>query len=305
MFRKTYQILSSKELAAILFACICFASIPGTFTDDKSSYSTPVFRAILWLAGINLTACTLLRLKTLSKPVIIMHCGVLLTLAGAVVSSYGFVATVNIYEGTKVDKVYRWDSKEDASIGMDITLKKVNVEYYPIPVQVGVLKGKEKVGLFTLRTGEGFRLDDYFIRIDALEFPAENLKIGLFRQGNIIGYFETSGNRRLPQDFPYEFVLVAYKNPALKRTWVDLMLSSGDEILAEGASEVNSPFKRGNLKFHHVSIDRDQYGINFAGIQIVSDPGRPYVFSGFCIIGVGTLLYLIRRLYGHKRHIVS
>jgi len=34
----------------------------------------------------------------------------------------------------------------------------------------------------------------------------------------------------------------------------------------------------------------------FAGIQIVRDPGKTYVFSGFAIMGLGAALFLMKRL---------
>jgi len=78
------------------------------------------------------------------------------------------------------------------------------------------------------------------------------------------------------------------------------MLSKGAEILAEGSSEVNKPLKWEGLSFYHTRADVDQYGMPFAGIQITRDPGRPFVFFGFAIMGFGAAAYIMRRLYGFK-----
>jgi len=291
------RFLSSRELATGLFIVICLYAIPGTFAEKREIYSSPVFKTLVGLIGLNLLLCTLQRIKTLSKPVLIMHSGVIFTLAGSVVSSLGFMATVNIYEGTAAEKVYRWDIRDDVSMGMDLTVKKINFEYYPISVKVGILKKGEKDGLFTLKTGETFNLKNYSVRVDELEFPSENLKLSVFNQGHFIGSADTSGENNLPDDFHYQFVLVAYKNPSLKRSWVDLMLSKNSTIIAEGTSEVNRPFIWKGFNFFYVKSERDRYGMPFAGIQITKDPGKPFVYFGFCITGIGVMLYTVRRLW--------
>lgn len=299
-FKWPYRILASKELAVGLFIAICLFAVPGTFIEKKDIYSSPVFVTLLGLTGLNLFLCTLQRVKTLSRPVLVLHSGVFVTLLGSVISSFGFIATVNIYEGGTVDRVYRWDIRDDSLLEMNLTVKKINREFYPVPVKVGVLKDGKKSGLFVLRTGESFNLEHYRIKVDTFEVPDNNLKISVFNQGHFIGFADTSGGTGLPSDFPYEFKLVAFKTPSLKRIWVDLMLSKGAEILAEGSSEVNKPLKWEGLSFYHTRADVDQYGMPFAGIQVTRDPGRPFVFFGFAIMGFGAAAYIMRRLYGFK-----
>ncbi len=291
-----HHLLASKGLALGLFGVLCLILIPWAFTEEINIYFSRISRIILGLIGLNLLLCTLQRVKTLPKSILIMHLGAIFTLMGSLIGIFGFVTTVNIYEGTTVDKVYRWDIKEDVPLGMELTVKKINVEYYPIPVKVGVLRGGEKAGLFTLKTGESFDLEGYQIKAETLEFPSESLKLSIFNQGHFIGSFETSGGRDIPSDFPYEFVLVAFRNPSLKRMWVDLRLSEGSEVIAEGTSEVNSPFSWKGLRFHHTQFARDPFGIPFVGIQITKDPGRPFIFFGFGIMGLGSVLYLLKRV---------
>jgi hypothetical protein len=295
-----YHFLASKGLALSLFGVLCLILIPWTLSEGTSIYLTGILRGIFGLIGVNLLLCTLGRIKTLAKPILIMHLGTILTLFGTVIGFWGYLATVNIYEGTTVDKVYRWDIDQDIPLGMELTLKKINMEYYPVPVKVGVLKGSEKVGLFTLKTGESFNVRGYEIRAEALEFPSESLRLSVFNSGHFIGSADTSGNRNLAPDFPYQFVLVAFKNPSLKRMWLDLTLSKGSGIIAEGTSEVNSPFLWEGLRFYNTQVAIDPYGLPFAGIQITKDPGRPFIFFGFGIMGLGSILYFIKRVYGPK-----
>jgi len=303
-FRWLYHFLASKEVAAFLFAALCIVLVPLTVMEEHSHYLGVLIDVILGLTGLNLLLCTLQRVRTLSRPTLIIHLGVIVTLVGSVISSFGFLATVNIYEGNSVDKVYRWDTKEDVPLGVEVGVKKVNMEYYPVPVKVGVLQGNEKVGLFELKTGESFTLGNYVIKADSLEFPSEVLKLSVTNRIGFVGSTDTSGMRNLPQDFPYSFVLVAFKDPDLKKMWVDLSLSKGSRVISKGTSEVNSPFSWEGLNFYHTRVDRDAYGIPYAGIQITRDPGRPYVYAGFIMLGLGSLLYLVthlRRLYRQGR----
>jgi len=296
--KKKISWLASTECAVVLFLAIAALAIPGTFTESRTIYSSPPFLLLLGCFGLNLALCTIKRLKTLSKPVLVMHGGVLLTLAGCIATSFGYVATVNVYEGDSVDQVYRWDREQDVPLGVGLMVKKVNREFYPIPVKVGVLRGEQKEGLFVLKTGESFDLKNYRVKVDSLEFPAETLKLSVFDQGRLIGSCDTAGTSTLPPGFPYAFKLVAYQNPSLKRLWVDLALANGSEKLVEGTSEVNSPFQWNGLYFYNTRVDRDAAGAVYAGIQIVRDPGRPYVFAGFAIMGLGAVLSFIRRFYG-------
>ncbi len=296
---RLYRFLTSTELAVLLFLAICLLAIPGTFSETRKIYSSPLFTALLGLIGVITTVCSVKRIKTLPAPVLIIHGGVVLTLAGGVMSSFGFVATANIYEGTGVSEAYRWDKQADTPLGIDLAVDRINTEFYPVPVKVGVLKGGEKFALFTIRTGESFKVGEYMVAAGDLDLAAKNLRLTVSDRDRIIGIADTSGRGELPADFPYAFRLVSFKNPAMKRMWVDLRLSRDSRTIAEGSSEVNRPFQWGGLDYYHVQTDRDAAGRAFAGIQIVRDPGRPLVFAGFAVVGLGAVLTFARRFYGH------
>ncbi len=296
-----YEFLASRNFALVLFGVSCIVFIGTSIASQKKAFETPVHNILLGLIGLNLLLCTMLRIRTLSRPVLIMHAGVFLTLIGGLIGALGFTATVNTYEKEPVDRVYRWDKKEDVPLDFGLIVTKIHTLYYPIPVKVGVLRGNEKVGLFTLRTGEDFNVDGYTVRADNMEMPAEILHLTVFDQGRFLCEADTSGADTLPAGFPYSFVLVAYKNPVLKRTWIDLMLTHGSEILAEGESEVNSPFTWNGLYFYHTQNDVDPYGNLYAGVQIVKDPGRPVVFTGFGVILIGLLFWLYKKFHGRPK----
>lgn len=297
MLKRTVRFLSSTELAVLLFLAVSLLAIPGTLTENRTFYANPLFLGLLGALALNLVFCTVRRFRAISLPVLILHLGVLVVCGGVVARSFGYVATVNVYEGTSVDRVYRWDLQREMPLGAELAIRRINREYYPIPVKVGVLKGERKDSLQTLRTGGSFALGPYRVRVDALEFPAEVLKLSVFEGERLLGSCDTAGGRSLPAGFPYSFKLVAFQNPVLKRMWVDLALSRDSRAVTNGTAEVNAPFIWNDLYFYNTLVDVDSAGMAFAGIQVVKDPGRPAVFAGFAIMGVGAVLSFVRRLF--------
>lgn len=297
--KKGLKFLASTELAVALFLVISLAAIPGTLSEARTFYSSPPFRLLLGLFGVNLLLCTYRRFASISRPVLVLHVGVIVTLLGCVLATFGFVATVNMYEGTTVDQFYRWDTKLDAPLGMNLSLKKINLEFYPMPVKIGVLKGQNKEKLVELKTGQSFDLYDYRVAVGSAENKSENLKLSVFEKDKLIGTYNTlSGATDLPAGFPYSFKLVAYVTPQLKRQWVDLVLKDATGAVTEGTAEVNGPLQWHGFYFYNTQLSVDPAGTQYAGIQIVRDPGRWLVFTGMVIVAIGAFMATFRRLYG-------
>lgn len=296
-----YRALASKELAAVLFLVLCVTLIPGTFDKTQQIQLGWINRIVFCLMAMNLLLCTARRIRTLAKPVLVMHMGALMVIGGAVISSFGYVATVNIYEGQSTSTAYRWDAGKDMPLGFDLSVRKIHKEFYPVPVRVGVLRGEEKFALFELKTSESFKLDNYTIRAVSLEMPAEVLSLEVKEGDRVIGSVKTEGQRDLPPDFPFDFRLVAFRNPSIKMGGIDLQISRNDTVLAEGRAQVNSPLTWEKTSFYNTLLDSDEFGMPFAGIQITNDPGRPYVYAGFAVTGIGAVMFFLRRARGINR----
>jgi len=287
--------LASKDLALWLILFFCLSLIPGTFAEANFRLSI-LSSVILACFTLNLALCTLRRIRSLAKPVLIMHIGTLLILAGGVVGSFGFVATTNVYEGTRVSTAYRWDIEKDIPLGVDLFVKKINIEYYPVPVRVGVLKSGEKVGLFELKTGESFNVGQYRVTATSLQYPSDSLNLTVFQGDQLVGRVNTEGDKDLPEDFPYDFKLVANKNPHMKKIGIDMEISRGSDVMAAGTVEINRPLTFETLSFYNTETGVDKHGLQYAGIQITKDPGRPYVFFGFLVMGIGSIMWGYRKI---------
>lgn len=296
-----YRYLSSKILTLSLFGLLIVVLVPKTLVSKKVFFLDGAVSALLAAIGINLVFCTIRRFKAISVAVLIVHLGIFVVLAGALISARGYVATVNVYEGGFTDTFYRWDLEKDIQPGFTLGIDKIHQSYYPVGVKVGVLRGKEKAGLFTLKTGESFTIDGYRIGVGALDMSSGSLTLQVHdSNARLIGSYDTRRDRGLPPGFPYAFKLVAFQNPVLKRVWTDLRLLRDNRVVARGVSEVNHPFTWNGLRFFTTRIDVDDAGMPYVGIQIIRDPGVSWVYGGFILICLGVLACL-RQFIGRGR----
>lgn len=296
-FSRVFGFISSTELAVALFLGIAAAAIPGTLSEQRSFYSSPYFIALLGAFGCNLACCTAYRFRSISWPVLVVHAGVIVTLAGCVVKASGFVATVNTYENNPVTSFYRWDLDQDVNLGFSVIVRSINREFYPVPLKIGVRRNGKNENLYTISTGESFLCGGYRVEARKLDIADKSAELAVYQREQRIGSYQTASRTSdLPAGFPYAFELVAYKTPKLKNEWVELAILQDGRIVAEGTSGVNSPMAWNNLALYNPRNNVDRNGIPYAGIQVVRDPGMPVVFAGLVLMGLGTLASSYRRL---------
>ncbi len=296
--KKAIQWLSSTELSLILFGLLAAAALPGTLLkDQRGYYHHPLFTLLLVLFGLHLTLCTIRRWRSLAATTLIVHAGVLIVLAGGVLTATGYVATINIYEGESSSNVYRWDLQKDVPFGKEIRVARIHTEFHPTPLQIGVMKGDEKYSLKTLSTGESFRLDNYTVRADRFDPWKETVSLTVTQGNTPLGTADTSGATTLPSGFPFSFKLVAFKDAVIKRFWVDLeLLENGRRVMA-GTTEVNRPLNWNGLDFFNTQISLDDEKRPYAGLQIVRDPGKYVVYAGMTILSLGAVAAWYRRFF--------
>jgi len=293
---KVIQWLSSTQLSLTLFGLLAVAAIPGTLLkSSREYYNHPLFQVILFAFALHLAICTAKRWKTLSRPTLIVHAGVLIILAGAFLTGQGYVATINIYEGGSSHTVYRWDLQKDILFNQEIRVKKINTEFNPVPLRIGVMKGAEKHALKTVKTGESFPLDGYSIKAERFDPWREVVTITVMKDSKLIGSADTLGISSLPADFPFSFKLVAFQDAVIKRFWIDLEFLENGHVVTSGITEINHPFNWNGLDFFNTEISLDAEKRAYAGIQIVNDPGKRVVYSGMFILSVGTIAAWYRR----------
>jgi hypothetical protein len=281
LLKNVLDLFTSTRVVLTLFALLVCFLVPLTIFNEFRPILIKPVKIILALICANLMACTLSRLKSLRRSTLVIHLGSIIVLTGSQISTLGFVATVNIYEGSTIDTVFNWDVKQDVPLGYDLRVDKISMSLYPVGIKVGVLKN----GLFEEYRIQVLRLDPL---TKVLYLSVESL------EGKVIGTMSTKGQKNLPPDFPLDFKLVAFQDPQVKRMWVDLKLLKNGKTIVSGASEVNHPLRWQGMKFFLTQITADDMGRPYAGIQISKDPGVPYVYGGFAVLFLGLLLALKR-----------
>ena len=286
---------TSTRVVLALFALLICLLVPSTFVPVLAPVLLKPVKIILAILGLNLVVCTLRRLKTLRISTLIIHLGSLVILAGGLISTFGFVATVNVYEDSSTGTVFNWDVEKEVPLGFDLRVARINTAFHPVDVKVGVLKNGRKGQLVVTRTGDFFVFEGYRVQVLALDPRTKELELAIHSpDGKQVGTLSTSGRKELPPGFPLDFQLVAFKDPAIKRVWADLELRKNGEVVAAGTSEVNRPLRWQSMQFFLTRVDADRSGRRYAGIQISRDPGIPSVYAGFAILCLGLLLALKR-----------
>ena len=294
--KKAIEWLASTQLSLILFGLLAATSIPGTLLkSQRDYYSHPAFTLLLGAFTLHLAICTVKRWQSLSRSTLIVHSGVLITIVGAILTGTGYVATVNIYEGETTGSVYRWDLKQDIAATNGIRIKKINTEFHPVPLKIGVLKGDRKYDLKTLKTGETFQLDEYSVKADRFDPWREAVTLNIMKGSQIIGSADTLGITNTPEGFPYSFKLVAFQTAVIKRFWVDMELLDNGHVVTSGITEINHPFSWNGVDYFNTEVSIDEEKRPYAGIQLVRDPGKYVVYFGMFILSVGTIAAWYRR----------
>lgn len=293
---KALEWLASTQLSLILFGLLAVTTIPGTMMESQREYySHPVFVMLLSAFGFHLAICTGKRWQSLSRSTLAVHAGVLVIMGGALLTGTGYVATINIYEGESSATVFRWDTQRDTPFGHDIRIRKINIEYHPTPLKIGVKKGAEKYVLKTVKTGESFALDGFTVKAERIDPVQEAAFVSVLKGGQPLGSADTRGTSSLPADFPFSFTLVAFQKAVVKRLWVDLELLQHGHVVASGITETNHPFYWNGLDFFNTEVNFDEAKRPYAGIQIIRDPGKYVVYVGMFILTGGTLAAWYRR----------
>ena len=288
---KIIRLSTSPSVTLWLFALLVLLLIPSTFLLEYTPLLLTPVKVILGLVGFNLVVCTLHKLKTLRRSTLVIHLGVITILAGGLISTFGFMATVNVYEGASINKVFRWDIQQDVLLDFDLHITKIHFDYYPVSIKIGILKNGEKADLIVTSTNDFFVFEDFRVKILSFNPRKKELQLHIETlDGKLVGTMFTSGQKELPPDFPLDFKLVAFQDPVVKRFWVDLELRENGKLIMTGPSEINHPLKWQGMNFFLTQLAVDNMDRPYAGIQISKDPGIPYVYCGFYILCFGLLL---------------
>lgn len=288
------EVCSSTRLAVWLFVLLAAVLIPFVFFRAQPFLRWAV-ATLLVLLGMNLACCTVTRFTSLRRPTLLCHGGFLLVLCGALWGMTGYVATVNLYENDQVSTLYRWDREEDFQPGFAVRVGQVRQSWYPVSVKIGVLRDGKKADLYETREGGFFDIDG--VRIEVESFAVDTEQAALVARGGdgaeLARISTADGSEFVHGGAVYAFRLVAFKEPAVREVAVPVEVLLDEAVAAAGVISINNPLDWQGHRIFLTSVDHDQYGNPYVGLQITKDPGVLVVYAGFAVLCVGALWRLL------------
>lgn len=333
-FRKVIM-WAGLALIILLIALSIYGAFIGAERAQKLVNTLPA--AVYWSAFIFILTAGLAVFKRLIRvPALsLIHCGCILTLAGAMWGSeaghkmqsqlFGIdkipTGQMAIYEGETENHVAVEDVEQIKELPFSIKLKDFRLEYYkPEYLQVRSRDGEGwKV---PVEVGTEFSLGEDFGTVTILR-AFENFKIRIEGEQRIITDDPASGHnpalevrikspagdketRYVFERFPghthaEDELLLSYRR--VIRDYVsELEIIKDGKVVAEKNIEVNHPLYYGGYHFYQHLYDAEagQYTI----LMVTSDTGLGLVYAGYAMLCVGVFWQLwVRNIFARKKKI--
>lgn len=257
--------------------------------------------------------------------VYIVHCSILLILAGAIIGSrFGFKGFINLPEGGATDVVYK-NSGEAIPLGFTVKCNWYDTKYYegsdtPLEFQSELVifdNGREVIkkqievndpltykGITFYQSSYGMIPDTMGEFILKVRSNRGNERILNLRFGDTFEIPDTGITGRI-----VDFSPALGRNPATGElvTYADTMVNPAVEIEFSTNEGGQHNFRgwilrrypeTGNLPGGHRIEFVDYWGVEYTGLQVAKDPGVGVIYSAFIIMGLG--LY-IAFFMSHKK----
>jgi cytochrome c biogenesis protein len=289
------------------------ASAIGSSVMPNTFYQTAIFELLLVLLLINMTFCTINRVKKtyrvlLGKSsikvwlrqfgIISLHLGIVLILIGGVVyATSGQAKRIHLFAGDRVDMSQVLDIKHPFTVQLDEFRIEFNEDGSPSQYisEVTILEQGQKIdqvmisvnfplnyqGVKAYQTSFGYLIKAEYFDENGIEKSAK------FIEGE---WLEPAGTDRMVKIYRY----IPNFNPAYGMNSITLRpdnphivfsVYEDDELLGVGAAQLNEP----------TQIDENVY-ITFTGVEpytileVKSDPGLPLVMVGGIMFMLGVCL---------------
>lgn len=313
--------LSSVKFSIIVLLLITTASLIGTFIEQNKAsqfiYHSFWFLGLIILFSINITLCTVKRLKNITKKNIgflATHLSIIVILIGALVSiTMGEKGSLMLYEGHSSDRFFL---SQDKSVPLPFTLKLNDfiLEFYNEGSGKLLIKSKEEKEYQEYPINAGSEIDYRGKKVKILQYlpdfeinletkkatsksdvpnnPALQVEVVSGHGGNRTKWlfakfpdFHGKDN----DDIEMKFVTGGGRIKDFKS---ELEVSENGKKVLTKTIEVNDPLTYKGYKIYQSSYD-DQ-NLAWSGLQIVRDPGLVFVYIGFAllILGVVFIFYI-------------
>ncbi len=226
----------------------------------------------------------------------VLHLAVIVIMAGAFASMFGFVGTINLYVTHQTDQVHDWETQAPRTLDFALRLDHFEVIYYPIDLQIAVIDPQRRELLQTVTSREGETADlgnGLTARVLRFYPEEEHLILFLERQGYPIGEYHALGG---PRDYPTNpdpgVILkpAAFRDPIVKQLRSEVTVLEDGREVRRGVIEVNTPLVHRGVAIYQTAYARDPNGFWFCGFQFSRDPGEPLVWGGSIVLTLALLL---------------
>lgn len=226
----------------------------------------------------------------------VVHLSCLLIMVGALASALGFVGTIHLYSGDKVESYYDWASEGERPLGFDFRLDQFEPVYYPIELQFVALDPATGEKLATLETREGETVllpGGFNAKVLRYYFFEEDLVLQLSKGGQDLGIYHALGGKRSADknpSLPFLLKPQAYRDPLIKQLRSEVSILKSGEVVQHGVITVNDPLIYEGIAIYQTVYNRDKFGFWSVGFQLSRDPGEPLVWFGCITMVLGLLL---------------
>lgn len=283
-----------------LVAQIAKGLAPGAGSQPLPPASAEHFSARLRACGYQVTPAgdgLLGQRRAASRwAVPVLHLAVIVIMAGAFASIFGFVGTINLYVTHQTDQVHDWETQAPRTLEFSLRLDHFEIIYYPIDLQIAVIDPQRRELLRTVTSREGESADlgnGLTARVLRFYPEEEHLILFLERQGLPLGEYHALGGARDYPTNPNPGVVLkpaAFRDPIVKQLRSEVTVLEGGREVRRGVIEVNTPLVHRGVAIYQTAYSRDPSGFWFCGFQFSRDPGEPLVWGGSIVLALALLM---------------
>ncbi len=222
---------------------------------------------------------------------------ILIILAGAISSLFGFVGTVGIFEEKETNRYYNWTHKKYMDLPFTIRVEKLNVTYYPVSIEAEAGDGINRKK-YTLKKGDEFIykndrfvfsefLPDCMVMNNEVYSVSESLYIPAVLFKIYKGQEFISNYWIFEKDIGYvNKIKLPYSINILKSQYLPKSNESIINIFEQGELKIrdtirpNKPISYKKLNIYFWGIGQDDYRNYFTGFQIIYDPSIWLIWIG-------------------------
>jgi cytochrome c biogenesis protein ResB len=320
---KILRILGSVRLALWLLCAVIAVSFIGAVAPEglqpKIFYS-PWFLALLAAFGVNLLACLAARVWAPGRSFgsKLTHGSIPLILAGCLVSFLtGQKGTIEFTKGEAATSFIAENGQRP--LGFSVKLEDFTVEWYrPQYFKLGAVvedrKLRKKFDAVPGReykvadTGYAFTIKGYFPDFSVNEEGmAENLSDKALNPTLLVEITSPQGSESrwvfarhpdISMGRDRNIRIVFLQEPLVKEFRSRLLFSDGKRRV-ERDVKVNGPVSFGGYTFYQSGYDPDKP--EWTALEVVKDPGVPFVFAGFLFLNIGIIALYGRRWLAGRR----